>query len=485
LGGWGRLWRVGGQSPDPQAIIPVVCAALDYIYNHPPLLLDDEKGPGQKQAAAGGATTSLASRAAEGDRLLAPAETAVVASSAVSPGELRKNWPRFRGADGSGVSLWTNAPLNWNATNGAGIIWKTATPAPGFGSPIVWGDRLFFSGGDTNKREVICLDAKTGKTLWRQPVAVGPGDPPLEVPESTGWAASTVATDGQRVYAFFVNGDLAALDFDGKPVWSKSFSPLKNSYGHGASLALWQDRVILQLDQGEKEDNKSKLYALDGRTGQIVWQVPRNKIGSSWASPIVIEAAGKTQIITLTQPWVIAYAMADGRELWRADCLNGEVTPSPIFASGLVIVASPSDKLAAIRPDGQGDVTKTHVVWTNEDNTPDITSPVSNGELVFTVNTGGLLMCVDAKDGKKLWEHEFDVECHASPTLAGNRLYVFSLKGAAIVVEASRQFKQLFRTDIPDAFTASPAFVQDKIFLRGQTNVWCLGPGADKFAKQE
>lgn len=392
--------------------------------------------------------------------------------------ELRQNWPRFRGADGGGVAGGSNAPVRWDVKTGAGIAWKAAAPAPGFNSPIVWGDRLFLSGGDARQREVLCFDAKSGQMLWRQPVvaAAPPGGAgqATEVPETTGYAAATMATDGERVYAFFANGDLAALKFDGGMVWSKSFAPLKNTYGHAASLALWHERLILQLDQGESEEGKSKLYALDGRTGQIVWQQPR-KVGSSWATPIVIEAAGKAQVITLAVPWVIAYAATDGTELWRVDCLNGEITPSPVFAGGLVLVASPSEKLLAIRPDGQGDVTKTHVAWTTEENVPDVTSPVSNGDLVFTVTTAGLLTSYDAKDGKKLWEHDFDTECHASPSLAGNRLYVFSQKGTAVVVEAERKYKELFRTDMGDEFHASPAFVQDRMFLRGVSNVWCVG----------
>jgi outer membrane protein assembly factor BamB len=174
-------------------------------------------------------------------------------------------------------------------------------------------------------------------------------------------------------------------------------------------------------------------------------------------------------------PWVIAYNATDGKELWRVEGLNGEVTPSPVYAAGYVLVASPSDKLMAIRPDGQGDVTKTHVAWTTEENVPDVTSPVSNGELVFTITTGGLLTCFDAKDGKKQWEHDFEFDCHASPSIAGDKLYLFSQKGAAVVVEAARQFKQVFRTEMGDAFHASPAFAPDKIVLRSASNLWCVG----------
>jgi outer membrane protein assembly factor BamB len=436
-----------------------------------------------------GLSAALPKRTAEMERLLGADETTGAGepqptaqpkpSDAASVEELRQNWPRFRGADGSGSSILTNVPMTWDTKTGAGIAWKVPAPASGFNSPIVWGDRVFFSGGDAKKREVFCLDGKTGQILWQQPVVSAPNGPgpAAEVPESTGYAASTMATDGRRVYVSFANGDCAAFTLEGKPVWSKSFGALKNPYGHATSLATWHDRLIVQLDQGDAEDNKSKLYELDGRTGQIIWQRPRN-VGASWATPIVIEAAGKAQVITLAVSCVIAYAATDGAELWRVECLNGEITPSPIFAGGLLFVASPSEKLLAIRPDGQGNVTKSHVVWTNEDNVPDVTSPTSNGELVFAVTTSGMLTCLDAKDGKKQWEHDFDTECHASPGLAGSRLYLFSQKGTAFVVEAGRQFKELFHTEMDDGFHASPAFAQDKIFLRGVTNVWCLGSAA-------
>jgi len=406
-------------------------------------------------------------------------------SDAAPAEELRQNWPRFRGPGGNGVSSSTNAPLHWDVSTGENVAWKTPAPAKGFNSPLVWGNRLFLSAGDANRREVFCLDTRNGRTLWQQAITNVPGSPaePPEIPESTGYAAGTMATDGRRVYAMFANGDLAALTMEGKVVWSKGFGAMKNPYGYATSLATWQDRVMVQLDQGESEEGKSRLYALDGKTGQILWQRPR-KVGASWASPIVIEAAGKAQIITLAVPWVIAYAATDGSELWRVECLSGEVTPSPVFAGGMVLIASPSEKLVAIRPDGQGDVTKTHVAWTAEDNVPDVTSPVSSDELTFAVTTAGMLTCFDAKDGKKLWEHDFELEVHASPTLAGNRLYLLSQKGTAIVVEAARQFKELYRTQMGDAFHASPALVNDHIFLRGVTNIWCLGPPVQTAAQK-
>jgi len=411
------------------------------------------------------------------------AGTGSLPADAASDDELRRNWPRFRGFGGSGVSEATNLPVSWDAKTGASIAWKTPVPAAGFNSPIIWGDKFFFSGGDSSKREVFCYDSGTGQMIWRQALTNVPGAPGQapEIPETTGYAASSMATDGRRVYVIFATGDVGAFTMDGKQVWAKSFGPLKNPYGHATSLLTWHDRLIVLLDQGEGEEGKSKLYALDGRTGKVVWQTAR-KVGSSWATPVSAEAAGQWQVIALSIPWAISYRLTDGGELWRVECLSGEVTPSPVFAGGFVLVPSPSEKLLAIGPDGRGDVTKTHVAWSTEENVPDVTSPVSNSDLVFTLTTPGLLTCLSGKDGKKLWEHDYEFECHASPSIAQNRVYFFGQKGTAVITEAGPQFKELFRTDMPDVFHASPAFAPDRIILRGTTNLWGLGsaPGKER-----
>ena len=414
------------------------------------------------------------------DKLLGAdeAEPSVVVDFA-SDEEMLRNWPQFRGPGGNGVSVWTNTPLTWDAKSGAGVVWKSKIPVSGFNSPIVWGERVFISGGDAKARQVLSFSVNTGDLLWQQSIDNVPGRPAEapDIPEQTGYAASTMATDGRRVYAIFANGDLAALTFEGKQVWSKNFGVPKNPHGHATSLATWQGRVIVQLDQGESEQNLSKLYAIDGPTGRVIWQKNR-PVPASWASPIVIDAAGKAQIITLAVPWVIAYAAKDGSELWRAGELNGEITPSPIFAAGLVFAISPYEKIMGIRPDGQGDVTESHISWFAEESMPDISSPVSNGELVFTASTPGMLTCFDAKDGKKLWEQELGMECNASPSIAGNRLFVSGGKGVVLVIEAGRTYKELARNELGEPIFASPAFANDRIFFRGAEHLFCIGQDA-------
>jgi len=420
------------------------------------------------------ASSPLPQSAAELEKLFAATENAdAPEADCASLEELQASWPGFRGFGGSGAAPFTSAPTNWTAE---GALWRTPLEAPGFSSPIVFGGRVFLTSGDAAKREVHCLDAVTGALLWRQAVGAIAGLPAElpEIPDMTSHAPNTPATDGRRVYALFATGEIAAFTLDGQRVWAKHLGVPKNPYGHASSLATWRDQVVVLLDQGEPEDRLSKLLLLDGRTGAVVWEKPR-PVGASWASPIVIEAAGKTQIITLAVPWVIAYDAANGAELWRVEALEGEVTPSPVFAGGQVLVVSPSAWMLAIRPDGTGDVTKSHVAWKVEDSLPDISSPVSNGELVFTVTSGGLLACFEAKDGKKLWDHDFEAECHASPSIVGGTVLIVGNKGDVIGAAAGREFKELFRVKLDDEFQASPAFAGGKVILRGAKNVWCFG----------
>jgi outer membrane protein assembly factor BamB len=414
-----------------------------------------------------------------------PAEGSSTAGPDFAPGsEYAANWPRFRGPYGNGFFAGTNLPSRWDSKTGNGVVWKVPVPGQGVNSPIVWHESVYLSAADATERSIICVERKSGKTIWKQTLPpTTTTAPEIQRPPATGYAAPTLATDGRRVYAIFSDAELAAFSLDGKRLWVKNLGPLRNSYGHASSLATWRDRVIVQLDQGESDESKSRLFALNGRTGDIIWQRPR-KVGASWASPLVVEAGGKAQVITLAVPDVISYDATNGGELWRVEGLNGEITPSPAFAEGLIFALSPSEKLLAIKPDGTGNITRTHCVWTNEDGIPDITSPATDGRLMFNVTSSGVLTCLDVKDGKKQWEHDLELEFHASPAIAEGKLYLFGLKGTALIVEAGRQFKELFRTEMGEGFEASPAFADGQIFVRGETNLWCLESSPERLVSK-
>ena len=409
----------------------------------------------------------------------APTSWAMPNTPFPAPEEAARNWGRFRGPNGAGVSAFTNVPVSWNVQTGEGVVWKTKAPGPDFNSPVVWENRLFLTSATALKRTVFCYDTATGTLLWQKPVENVPGGgAAVDLPEmSGGFACPTVAADGRRVYAMFANGDVAAFTFNGDLAWARGLGPITNQYGHAASLELWHDRLIVQLDHGEADQKAARLVALNTTDGKTAWEKPRETHGT-WSTPIVIEAAGKPQVITLGLPHVIAYNAADGAELWRAEKIEGEITPSPIFAGGLVLAPSPSSMLLAIRPDGSGDVTKTHVAWAVEEGVPDITCPVSDGQRVYLLTTGGTLTCCDLKDGKKIWEKELELEFKASPALAGERLFLFGSKGEVRVLAAGAEFKELARCELGDEVIASPAFADGRIYVRTRQSLYALGAKA-------
>jgi len=398
-------------------------------------------------------------------------------SAPASDEEFQRNWPSFRGMGGAGISTYANAPDRWDGKTGAGVLWKSQpVPLEGEGSPVVWGKRVFLTGATKDKREVYCYDADSGRLLWQRPVVNVPGSPaePPEVAEDAGYAASTPATDGRRVYAIFANGDLICFDSEGTRLWAKNLDKPDNQYGHAASLAIWRDVLIVQFDQGQRGDeNKSSLIGIDASTGGIKWRTPR-PVPNSWASPIVIESPGGPQIITCGKPWVIAYDPPDGRERWRVRCLDGDVAPSPTYAGGLVVAAVQESKVTSIRPDGHGDVTATHVAWTAEDGLPDISSPLATGKLVYLLNTGGTLTCYSA-GGKKLYEKELDVSFRSSPALAGGKVYLLSESGVMVIVQAGEAYQELGRCELGEGSNCCPAFQDGRIYIRGKKHLYCIG----------
>jgi len=388
--------------------------------------------------------------------------------------QIRKNWPRFRGPGGLGISAYTNIPSSWDGATGEGIIWKAQVPLPGKSSPVIWGDRLFLTGANKHKREVYCYNTNSGKLLWQRAVSNDGDAKPPEVMEDTGFAAPTPATDGRRVFAIFATGDVVCFDLEGKPIWSREFGPLENMYGHASSLTVYRNLVLVLLDQASAEDNDSEIVAVDVLSGDTVWRTPR-PVPNSWATPIVINTESGDQVIICANPWVIAYEPMTGTELWRVECLSGDVAPSPIYAAGLVLAVNVDAKLFAIRPNGRGNVTNSHVAWAAEDGLPDICSPVSNGELVFLLTTDGTLTCYGAADGSKVWEKDLETAFIASPSLVGDRIYLISEEGVTFVIEAGREYKDLAKGQLGENCFASPAFGDGRIYIRGEKHLYCIG----------
>ena len=387
-------------------------------------------------------------------------------------------WPRFRGPNGLGICTYPNIPTTWNGTTGQGILWKSPEiKYQGHNSPIIWNNRVFLAGADENRRMVYCFDGDTGAIIWQEPVPHLPSPDGTELEEAyedTGYAAPTMATNGQQVFVLFATGDLAAFDFDGRKIWARNLGTPDSVYGFSTSLMTYKDRLIVQYDQGESDDDKSKLIAIAGFTGEVVWEITR-PVANSWTSPILIEQGGAEQIITCSDPLVAAYNPLDGKEIWWAEIMGSDVAPSPVWAKGMVFVAQPWDELYAIRADGVGDVTKTHIAWSADEGVPDICSPVSNGELIFLLSSDGTLTCYENTSGAKLWEHDFDENCQSSPTIVGDKIYVLCDAGTMFIAAAGREFAFISQAELGEKTTCSPAFAEGRIYIRGEKHLYCIG----------
>jgi outer membrane protein assembly factor BamB len=394
-----------------------------------------------------------------------------------NPAELANNWPYFRGPDGSGITRLPGLPDTWDGATGKNMLWKSEIGLPGENSPVVWGNRVFLTGATATRRELYAFDATTGALLWKAPVSIPQSEraEPPEVMEDTGFAASTAATDGRRVFAIFANGDIAGFTADGQRLWARSLGTPENMYGHATSLTMWRNRVIVVFDQADAKAGKSKIMALDAATGDPVWSTPR-PVANSWVSPILISYQGREQIITSADPWVIAYEPATGKEIWKAKCMKGDVATSPVFANDLVYTACDRTCIAAIKPDGSGDVSDSKIAWKQEDSgLPDMCSLLCDGPRIYTL-VFGTFYAFDALTGKLLWQHDTKAKFQASPALINGRIHLLTSDGVMIIGEGGNDgFKETGRAALGEATGASPAFAPGRIYLRGKKNLFCIG----------
>jgi outer membrane protein assembly factor BamB len=288
---------------------------------------------------------------------------------------------------------------------------------------------VFVTGSDGKSQEVFALESATGKVRWHAAVPRGSSQE-VPVSDDTGHAANSPATDGTRVYAVFASGDLAAFDYSGKRLWSKSLGTLDSSYGYASSLAVWDGKVIVQWDHGADSQGKSALIGLDGATGKQVWRTPR-PVGAAWASPVVVDG----RIFTSSMPLVMAHDAASGKELWRVELMHGDVAPSPVVVNDVVYVANDQAVAAAINAKtGQ-------VIWkTEEGRLPDIVSPLCDGKFLLLSHGGGDLTCLDAATGKQVWEESQDASVQASPILADGLVYWTGADGVTSVFALKESF---------------------------------------------
>lgn len=393
--------------------------------------------------------------------------------------QIENQWPVFRGPGGLGICRFKNIPDTWNGLSGENILWKTPIPLSGHNSPIVWDNRIFLTGATKDKQQVFCFDADSGEFLWGVDVSI-PAKPvrdDMDIMEDTGYAACTAVTDGKRVCAIFAGGDMGCFTADGKLLWEKHFGIPESAYGYAASLTAFEDRVIVQWDVGYDDGNesKSKLIALNWQTGNPLWQTHR-PVPNSWSSPTVVNVGGQYQILTTASPFVIAYDPKTGAELYRAECIAGDIAAPPIVTGNKLFAIEPYNKLVAIDTAGaSGDITATHILWENESEMPDICSPVANGQFVWTLTTQGLLGCYKIADGTEVYTHEIDGNFQASPTLIDERIYLLAEDGTMVIIDTGPEYEEIKRNQLGEKCYASPAFQDGCIYIRAKDNLYAIG----------
>jgi outer membrane protein assembly factor BamB len=418
---------------------------------------------------------------AEAKLVSSPVPTVPKSDAASATTQPADTWPGFRGPGGLGIAGGTY-PTQWDGSTGKNILWKRRIPLPGHNSPAISGGRVFLAGGTAEKRDVYCVDAARGAILWSKQVSVGgPALPDSAV--DAGWAPSTMAVWGDRVFAIFPTGDLICLDRDGNEVWRQNLGPIKNIYAHCSSLITFDSLLLVQLDQGTAKENLSAMLAFDCASGKSAWRTPR-PVTVSWSTPAIVTGPSGSQLLALGDPWVVAYEPKTGREIWRAKGMAGEVVTSPAFANGIAYAATEASQLVAFRTDGRGDITTTGRKTTEADAMPDIVSPVAVGGRVLLVASGGSVSFVDASTGKQLWTQEFDEGFHASPIVAGNIAYVTDRKGATHVIELGDSFREIAKCPLGEAVEATAAFSGSRIYLRGEQDLFCISINAPQISGQ-
>ena len=415
------------------------------------------------------------------------------------------NWPQWRGPDGSGISNEKNLPESWSPT--MNIKWKAAIPGRGHSSPIVWGNRVFVTtavegdvvpgakavkhmndgkeflhpdsiGADRKHQfKVIALNRESGKIAWE--AVAWEGTPYDNRHRKSSYAASTPATDGKMVYAFFGTEGLYAYDFNGKPAWKAQLGNLGTvGMGTGTSPILYDNLVIIQCD--EENGEASFIVGLDKKTGKEVWRTPR-KVQVSWSTPLLVKTSTRSELITSGTETVISYDPATGKELWRHKGVESNAIPSPVANSDMVFLVAgfPAKVAMAIKLGGSGDLTGSpNVPWKYAKGTAYVPSPIVYGDYLYLTTDRGILTCIDAKTGEVKYEGgriPIPATFTASPVAFEGKILMTSEDGDTFMVKAGPKHEVLGTNSIGEPVYASPAIADGRIFIRGEKNLYCIG----------
>ncbi|HEY7785745.1 MAG TPA: PQQ-binding-like beta-propeller repeat protein [Pyrinomonadaceae bacterium] len=421
----------------------------------------------------------------------------------VESASFASNWPQWRGPAGSGISDEKNLPTQWSTAKN--IKWKTPIAGRAHSSPIVWGNRIFLTtaiegdvvpgakavkhmmgdkeflhpdsiGADKKHTfKVICLDSETGRVLWEQ--TAFEGTPYDNRHRKSSYAASTPATDGKHVFAYFGSEGLYAYDMKGKLAWKADLGKLATvGMGTGTSPILYENVVLMQCD--EDNGGSSFIVALDKKTGKEVWRTPR-KVQVSWATPMLVKTAKRTELITSGTEAIIAYDPATGKELWRHKGVESNAIPSPVANSDMVFISAgfPAKVVMAINLGGSGDLADT-VAWKYAKGTAYVPSPILYNGYLYLTTDRGIITCLDAKTGEVKYEGgrvPIPATFTASPVAFDGKILLTSEDGDTFMIKAGPTHEILGTNSVGEPVYASPAIADGRIFIRGEKNLYAIG----------
>jgi outer membrane protein assembly factor BamB len=385
-------------------------------------------------------------------------------------------WPQFRGPQGNGHATARHLPLAWDEATS--VVWKTAIPGKGWSSPVLSAGRVYLTtavplgedeAGELSLR-ALCVEAATGRMLWDEEVFRRPAS---KIHSKNSHASPTPLVHGNRVYVHFGHQGTACLDREGRVLWRAThrYEPV---HGNGGSPVVVDGLLIFSCDGAEDPF----VIALDAATGQPRWQFFRTSEADnkfSFSTPAVIEVSGRKQLITPGSGVVNALEPATGREIWRVRYGQGySVIPKPIYAHGLVFIATGynTPTVMAIRPEGAGDVTETHVAWTYRKAAPHTPSLLVVEDLLYMVSDKGIATCLEARTGREVWQERLGGNYSASPLYADGKIFLQSEEGPAIILQPGRVFHKLAQTGFAERTLASYAVDDEALLIRTQEHLY-------------
>jgi outer membrane protein assembly factor BamB len=381
-----------------------------------------------------------------------------------------QEWPAFRGPGGQGHSTERHLPIEWSESRN--LVWKSPITGSGWSSPVVAGGRVWITAAVENRDvslRAMAFDVETGREVVN--VEVFRLRSLREINPKNSWASPTPIVEGDRVYVHFGADGTAALTTTGEIVWKTRFD-YESQHGAGGSPILHGDLLILSCDGHDA----AFVVAVDKKTGKVRWKTNRRSpADQAYTTPLAIRVGEQDQVVSVGAFRTTAYDPANGKEIWRVSYADGfSNVPRPVFGQGLVFIATGFQQpaLIAVRPDGTGDVTKSHLAWTLQRGAPFTPSPLLVGEELYVLNDGGILTVVNATTGTVVWQMRLGGTFSASPVFADGRIYLSSEQGLTTVIAPGREFRRLASNPLEGSLLASMAVANGSIFLRSDTHVY-------------